>query len=65
MIYSRERNLPAVLVVDDEPDVRTLLKAVLELDGHEVLMAADGVDACALLQSQPSIGCVVGPWSTK
>ena len=59
MIYARERNLPAVLVVDDEPDVRTLLKAVLELDGHEVLMAVDGVDACAILASTPSIGCVV------
>jgi two-component system response regulator (stage 0 sporulation protein F) len=59
MIYTRERNLPAVLVVDDEPDVRTLLKAVLELDGHEVLMAADGRDACAVLDSTPSIGLVV------
>src|SRR5712671_6364652 len=59
MIYSHERRLPAVLVVDDEPDVRTLIKAVLELDGHDVVMAADGREACDALARLASVGLVV------
>jgi CheY-like chemotaxis protein len=34
-----------ILVVDDEPDVRRFLTAVLEKRGHETLTAADGVEA--------------------
>jgi DNA-binding response OmpR family regulator/DNA-binding CsgD family transcriptional regulator len=34
-----------VLVVDDEGDIRELLRLNLELDGHEVLLAADGNEA--------------------
>jgi DNA-binding response OmpR family regulator len=34
-----------LLVVDDEPDLRELLKVSLSLDGHEVLVAADGQSA--------------------
>ncbi|GAB1640777.1 response regulator transcription factor [Krasilnikovia sp. MM14-A1259] len=33
-----------VLVVDDDPAIRTLLRDVLELDGHEVHVAVDGED---------------------
>ncbi len=41
-----------VLVVDDEPDVRGFVGRVLQRDGYEVLEAADGVEALALLQQQ-------------
>lgn len=34
-----------ILVVDDEPAIRQLLTDVLELDGHEVRAAADGLAA--------------------
>jgi len=34
------------LVVDDEAAVRETLKVVLELDGHTVVEAVDGRDAC-------------------
>jgi CheY-like chemotaxis protein len=34
-----------ILVVDDEPDVRRFLTAVLQKRGHETLTAADGVEA--------------------
>lgn len=34
-----------ILVVDDEPDVRALLRAVLESDGHAVVEADDGLSA--------------------
>jgi twitching motility two-component system response regulator PilG len=35
----------AVLVVDDEPDVRDLARAILERAGCDVVTAEDGIDA--------------------
>lgn len=37
--------MATVLVVDDEPDIRHLVKVNLELDGHRVLQAANGAEA--------------------
>ena len=34
-----------VLVVDDEPDVRVAVETALELEGHRVTVAVDGLDA--------------------
>jgi two-component system response regulator MprA len=34
-----------VLVVDDEPDVRDAVETALELEGHSVAVAVDGLDA--------------------
>jgi two-component system response regulator MprA len=34
-----------VLVVDDEPDVRDAVETALELEGHRVTVAVDGLDA--------------------
>jgi CheY-like chemotaxis protein len=39
----------AVLVADDDPDVRTMLRTLLELDGHEVIEARDGNEAWRLI----------------
>src|SRR2546429_6637542 len=36
---------PPVLVADDDRDVRTMLRTLLELDGHEVMEAKDGEEA--------------------
>jgi CheY-like chemotaxis protein len=48
--------LPPVVVADDDRDVRTMLKTLLELDGHEVMEAKDGDEAWKLcLQAQPSV----------
>jgi CheY-like chemotaxis protein len=49
-----------VLVVDDEPTVRTTLALVLKHSGFTVLEAADGVAAVELFgQRRDEIGCVV------
>jgi two-component system response regulator MprA len=50
-------NNPAcILVVDDEPEIRQLLKEVLELDGYRVTPAADGREALPLaLREQPDL----------
>ena len=42
-----------ILVVDDEPSIRTVLKAHLSRDGHDVSVAADGNEAVHLLSTAP------------
>ena len=39
-----------ILVVDDDPVVRSLMRATLENDGFGVIDAADGVDGCRLYE---------------
>jgi CheY-like chemotaxis protein len=41
-----------VLVIDDEPDVRWLLRLSLEREGHEVILAEDGLRGVAMAQRQ-------------
>ncbi|MCX7012316.1 MAG: response regulator [Candidatus Sumerlaeota bacterium] len=41
-----------VLVVDDEPDIRELLKDMLELEGHSVETAEDGLQAQQMLSDK-------------
>jgi CheY-like chemotaxis protein len=40
-----------VLVADDDPDIRTMVRMLLELDGHRVLEAKDGTSAWEMIQS--------------
>lgn len=48
---SRERaQRPAVLVLDDEPDVLVLMRLVLERRGFRVLTTADGSEGLRLLR---------------
>ena len=42
-----------ILVVDDEPDVRALLREVLTLNGYNVLDTGDPFEARRLVESQP------------
>jgi DNA-binding response OmpR family regulator len=44
--------MATILVVDDEPDIRELVKVNLELDGHHVLQAANGAEALDLVQQR-------------
>jgi cyclic di-GMP phosphodiesterase len=44
---------PRVLVADDDPANRTLLRAMLERAGYEVAVTADGVAALAAARAQP------------
>ncbi|TMD50521.1 MAG: response regulator [Chloroflexi bacterium] len=49
-------DFPPVVVADDDRDVRTMLRTLLELDGHEVMEAKDGDEAWRLcLEWQPSV----------
>jgi DNA-binding response OmpR family regulator len=40
-----------ILIVDDEPAIRQLLTDVLEMDGHEVRAAADGLAAVSAFET--------------
>ncbi len=40
--------MPTVLCIDDDPDILSLQKAVLENNGYDVLTAADGATGIAL-----------------
>jgi DNA-binding response OmpR family regulator len=43
-----------ILVIDDDPDIRGLLETALSLSGHDVICAADGVEALALHRATPA-----------
>jgi DNA-binding response OmpR family regulator len=45
--------VPKVLVVDDEPHIRKVLRAYLEADGVEVTEAGDGETALLVLRDDP------------
>lgn len=42
-----------VLVVDDEPDIRATVSAMLEIEGYAVAEAANGADALAVVETDP------------
>jgi CheY-like chemotaxis protein len=48
-----------VLIADDDEDVRTMLRTLLELDGHEVVEAEEGQTAWRLIQQlEPAVAVV-------
>ena len=47
-----------ILAVDDEPDLRSLLRILLKNRGYEVLEAASGTEAVELVRSEPRIDLV-------
>jgi CheY-like chemotaxis protein len=53
-MHSRE----AILLVDDDPDVRDSLKALLELDGHPTVTASSAQEAIAAIAAHEPI-CVI------
>ncbi|HEU5325212.1 MAG TPA: response regulator [Candidatus Limnocylindria bacterium] len=42
----------SVLVVDDEPDIRATVSAMLEIEGYRVTEATNGADALAVVQRE-------------
>jgi len=42
-----------VLVIDDQPFVRDVLRKVLESAGHQVVEAVDGVEGAGLFRQRP------------
>jgi len=46
--------LARILLIDDNEDVRITMAALLESDGHEVVLARDGVDGIAAQRKSPA-----------
>jgi DNA-binding NtrC family response regulator len=44
--------MPRILIVDDEPSIRTLLSAAFGMAGYEVRTAPDGPEAMALCKAE-------------
>jgi signal transduction histidine kinase len=51
MADSDAGDLLPVLIVDDDPIVRSLMRATLEVDGYDVIEAGDGEEALCLYES--------------
>lgn len=43
-----------VMIVDDDADIRSSLSEALEIEGYEVLLAKDGLDALTVLMNLPA-----------
>jgi two-component system, NtrC family, response regulator PilR len=43
---------PRILIVDDEPSMRDMLRIVLRRDGFDVLLASNGAEAIAILEKE-------------
>jgi CheY-like chemotaxis protein len=43
---------PLLLIVDDDAETRNWVKLLLELDGYDVLVAADGYEAVQIAKTQ-------------
>jgi len=43
-----------ILVIDDEPSLRTMIRQILECEGHRVLEAAEGSEGIRLQKRTPS-----------
>lgn len=41
-----------ILIIDDEPEVRRALTRILTVDGHEVMQAANGAEATAIVEGE-------------
>ena len=48
-----------MLVVDDDPDIATALRDYFELNGYDVSVASDGVQALSMMQHTPSYDIVL------
>src|SRR3984957_15840328 len=45
-------NTSPILIVDDDPIVRSLIRATLEVEGYEIIEAEDGEEACSLYEAR-------------
>ena len=52
ILKDTESNRFNILVVDDEPSYRTTMKRLLNVDGHTVTLAEDGIDGLRILKNE-------------
>ena len=47
---AKMKRYQSIMVIDDEPEMLQLLRSTFEMEGYDVILAADGVSAMALLR---------------
>ena len=52
MLETNQTRTASILVVDDDPVMRSLTRAILEDDNFEVIEAGDGIEGCELYESR-------------
>jgi two-component system OmpR family response regulator len=52
-------NSAAILIVDDDPGIRTVVRLLLESRGYEVLDAGSGASAVAVIGGRPDIDLII------
>ena len=54
--YGKEKDMPKILIVDDDPDFVVICRTVLKAEGYEVLEAANGSQALEMMrQDKPDL----------
>ena len=59
LVRGEVSGLAKILVVDDDPDVRSIVAETIARFGYSVLQATGGRQAIELLESEPSVGLMV------
>jgi DNA-binding NtrC family response regulator len=59
----RRHKKQRVLVVDDDPSIRSALAKMLTIAGYEVMLAVDGREATRLLQERPADLVIMDPFT--
>ena len=47
---AKMKSRQSIMMIDDEPEMLQLLRSTFEMEGYDVILAADGVSAMALLR---------------
>ncbi len=45
--------MASILIVDDQPSIRVLLRGILSRTGHDLYFAENGLEALGILEQQP------------
>ena len=46
--------MASILIIDDEPQIRSMLRLMLERDGYEVIEAPDGIEGIRAYRQKPA-----------
>lgn len=47
-------HMERILIIDDEPQIRSMIRLILEREGYEVMEASDGIDGIRVFREKPA-----------
>ena len=54
-----QKRIPRILIVDDDPSIRDVMKDFCEVNGYNAAFAGNGFDAIALIREEGPFGLVI------